>query len=327
MPSVSLKLYTKFAMKKDLLSIIDLTQDELRKLVEFALQIKREGGGPVLAGKTLALIFEKPSLRTRVSFDVAMYQLGGHALYLSGEEVGLGKREAIKDMAGVLSRYVDMIVARTFAHRTVEELAQHASIPVINGLSDREHPCQIVADLLTIYEKKGKLDGLTVAFIGDGNNVANSLILATAMLGMHFAMASPHGYWIQDKVVSLATGFARENQSQIFMTSEPEEVVGEADVIYTDVWVSMGQEAEKERRLKDFARYRIDAQLLAKARPEAILMHPMPVHWGEELAKELVDSPRLVLLDQAENRLHAQKAILAKLGGNTNRSSTQGKPR
>lgn len=307
-------------MKKDFLSIADLTREELLGLIKLALKLKKERGSPFLAGKTLALIFEKPSLRTRISFDVAMNQLGGHAIYLSGEEIGLGKREPIRDMARVLSRYVDVIVARTFAHRTAEELAKHARIPVINGLSDREHPCQAVSDLLTIYEKKGKLEDLTIAFIGDGNNVANSLILATTMLGINFTMASPHGYRVREDVLSLAEKFADQNHSQIFMTLEPEEGVKNADVIYTDVWMSMGQEAEREQRLKDFVHYQVNARLLARAKPEAILMHPMPVHWGEELAEELADSPRSVLLDQAENRLHAQKAILTRLIENMNSS-------
>ena len=297
-------------MKKDFLSIADLTGEEILHLVELALQMKK-GTGHILEGRTLALIFEKPSLRTRVSFDVAMHQLGGHTIYLSGKEVGLGERESIKDIAGVLSRYVNVIVVRTFSHSLAEELAHYALIPVINGLSDREHPCQAIGDILTIYEKKGRFKGLTLAYIGDGNNVANSLFLAAIKLGMRFVMASPEHYRLQEDILSLAANFAQKGQ--ILMTLNPEEAVREADVLYTDVWVSMGQEAETEQRLHDFAQYQINAQLLAKAKPEVILMHPMPVHWGQELAEELADSPQLVLLDQAENRLHAQKAILVEL--------------
>jgi ornithine carbamoyltransferase len=300
---------------KDLVSVADLSRDDLRRIFDRALDLKGKGRAAALAGRTLALIFEKPSLRTRVSFDVAMEQLGGHTIYLSREEVGLGIREPISDMARVLSRYVDIIVARTFAHSTVELLARYASVPVINGLSDREHPCQAISDLLTIYEKKGKLEGLSIAFIGDGNNVANSLILAATMMGMHFSMAAPDGYWIQDEVLDLAVGFAKENVTELFLTQDPEAAVRDADVVYTDVWVSMGQEAEAEKRHRDFARYQVDARLLSLAKGDAILMHPMPVHHGEELAPGLIDCPQSVLIDQAENRLHAQKGILVEILG------------
>ena len=300
---------------KDLVSVADLSRDDIKGILERALEFKQRGQAPILAGRTMALISEKPSLRTRVSFDIAMEQLGGHTIYLSRDEVGLGIREPISDVARVLSRYVDVIVARVFAHRTVELLARYAAVPVINGLSDGEHPCQAISDLLTIYEKKGRLEGLSLAFVGDGNNVASSMILAATMMGMHFAMACPDGYWIQDEVLNLALSFARENATELFLTQDPEAAVRDADVVYTDVWTSMGQEAEAERRRRDFARYQVDARLLSLAKSDAILMHPMPVHHGEELAEGLIDCAQSVLIDQAENRLHAQKGILVEILG------------
>ncbi len=296
-----------------MLSVADLNHDELWQIIENALELKRKGTKPILTGQTLALIFEKPSLRTRVSFDVAISQLGGHVIYLSGEEVGLGRREPIRDMARVLSRYVNLIIARTFSHATLESLAQYASVPVINALSDREHPCQAISDLLTIYEKKGKLEGLTLAFIGDGNNVANSLLLACALTGVNFKIASPEGYQVEESILKLGKSLAQG--SEILLAKEPRTVVQNADVVYTDVWTSMGQEAERDKRRQDFAAYQVTPELLAQAKPDAILMHPMPVHWGEELREELADHPQSVLIDQAENRLHAQKAILVKMAG------------
>ncbi len=298
-----------------MLSVADLSRDDVRRILDRARELKGKGKAATLAGCTLALLFEKPSLRTRVSFDVAMEQLGGHTIYLSREEVGLGVREPISDMARVLSRYVNIIVARTFAHSTVELLGQYATVPVINGLSDREHPCQAISDLLTIYEKKGKLEGLALAFVGDGNNVANSLALAATMMGMHFSIASPDGYSVPDEVLGVAIRFAQENGTELFLTQDPEAAVRDADVVYTDVWTSMGQEAEAEKRRRDFARYQVDARLLSLAKGDAILMHPMPVHHGEELAPGLIDCPQSVLIDQAENRLHAQKGILAEILG------------
>ena len=295
---------------KDLLSVADLGRDDLWRIMDSALDMKRKGTEPLLAGQTLAMIFEKPSLRTRVSFDVAMYQLGGQAIYLAGEEVGLGKREPVGDMAQVLSRYVNLIMARTFAHSTVEVLAQYAPVPVINGLSDREHPCQAISDLLTIYEKKGRLEGLTVAYVGDGNNVAASLLLACALVGTNFRIASPKGYQVPDGILALGRRFAKQSAAQLLLVKDPRNAVAGADVVYTDVWASMGQEAEREKRRQDFASYQITPELLAQAKPDAILMHPMPVHHGEEFAEGLIDCPQSVLIDQAENRLHAQKAIL-----------------
>lgn len=298
---------------KDVLSVADLASQEVEKLIDSALRLKRRKTPPVLKGKIFALIFEKPSLRTRASFEVAIRQLGGQCFYLSPEEVGLGKREPVSDVARVLSRYVYGIIARTFSHQTLEVLAEYAGVPVINALSDHEHPCQALGDLLTIREKKGKLSGLTVAFIGDGNNVAHSLLLACAMTGVNFRIASPAGYEVREVVLSKAREFAAVSGAEILLTKEPEEAVREADVVYTDVWTSMGQEAEADKRRKDFARYQVSEKLLALAKSDAILMHPMPAHHGEEVAIGLLESPKSVVFDQAENRLHIQKALLVHL--------------
>jgi ornithine carbamoyltransferase len=294
---------------KDLISITDVNSDEIQHLIKSAVDLKKGGRKLLLEGKTLALLFEKPSLRTRVSFDVAMSQLGGHAIYLSQAEVGLGEREPIADAARVLSRYVDGIVARTFAHHSVALLAKHASVPVINGLSDGEHPCQILSDLLTIHEKKGKLKGLTVAYIGDANNVANSLLLACSLVGVEFRISSPVGYELQDEVLTRAQKIG----GQITLTVDPKEAAKDADVLYTDVWTSMGQEAEAERRRAAFARYQVNEELLSLAKSDVIFMHPLPAHYGEEIAEGLLESPHSVVFDQAENRLHMQKSILSKL--------------
>ena len=293
--------------ERNLISIADLTPGEVHHLIERALALKAEGPRPILEGKALAILFEKPSLRTRVSFDVGIRQLGGHPLYLSPAEVGLGQREPVADVARVLSRYVDGIIARTFAHRTVELLASHASVPVINALSDAEHPCQVLSDLLTVYQKKGRLEGLAVAYIGDANNVATSLLLACSMLGMELTMASPPGYGPTEELMARAQG------GRVTVTEDPREAARGADVVYTDVWTSMGQEAEAQRRRQAFARYQVDAALLALAREDALFMHPLPAHHGEEIAEGLLDVPQSVVFDQAENRLHMQKALLAEL--------------
>jgi len=301
---------------KDLLSIGDLTLDEAWGIINRAVRIKkRKAMSSILAGKTLALIFEKPSLRTKVSFDVAMYQLGGHSVYLSQAEVGLGSREPIADAARTLSRYVDIITARTFAHATVESLAKYATVPVINALSDGEHPCQALADIMTIYEKKGKLEGLTVAYIGDGNNVSNSLMLACVLVGMNFRIASPKGYELHDKIVRLGLRSSKKVGAEIALLKEPGEAVKGADVVYTDVWTSMGQEAEAAKRRKAFTGYQVDAKLMKLAAKDAIFMHPLPAHHDEEVAPGIIDSRQSVVFDQAENRLHAQKAILAEILG------------
>lgn len=300
-------------MEKDLLSVSNLSREEIEQLLKQALTMKRENKPSLLSGKTLALLFEKPSLRTRVSFEVAMQQLGGHAIYLSPDEVGLGKREAISDVARVLGRYVNGVAARTFSHQTLLILAEYSSVPVINALSDIEHPCQALADFLTIYEKKGRLAGLTLAFIGDGNNVANSLVLAASLTGMNFYIASPPGYEVNKEILSQSRGFATSSGSQILLSSKPYEAVKNADVVYTDVWVSMGQEAEAEKRRLAFSGYQVGEELLSLAKRDALFMHPLPAHHGEEISAGLLDSPQSVVFDQAENRLHLQKALLAKM--------------
>jgi len=242
-----------------------------------------------------------------------MSQLGGHTIYLSPEEVGLGKREAIPDVAHVLSRYVDVIASRTFSHQTLLTLAEHSSVPVINALSDLEHPCQALADLLTIYEKKGRLAGLTLAFIGDGNNVANSLLFAASLTGMNFYIASPPGYEINKEILARGRELATSSGSKIQLTGEPGEAAKEADIVYTDVWTSMGQEAEAEKRRLAFSGYQVDAKLLSLAKGDALFMHPLPAHHGEEISAGLLDNPQSVVFDQAENRLHLQKALLAEI--------------
>jgi ornithine carbamoyltransferase len=275
--------------------------------------MKKEGATPLLSGRTLALLFDKPSLRTRVSFEMAMYQLGGHSIYLSPEEVGLGKREAAADIARVLSRYVDGIAARTFSQETLHILAGHSSVPVINALSDLEHPCQALSDLLTIYEKKGQLPGLTLAFIGDGNNMANSLLLSACLVGMNFHFASPPGYEINGEVLTQGRRFAARSGSQIRLTTDPHEAAKGADIVYTDVWVSMSQEAEAKKRRRAFSGYQVDNKLLSLAKRDVLFMHPLPAHHGEEISAGLLDDPRSGVFDQAENRLHLQKALLVKL--------------
>jgi len=294
---------------KDLISIADLSSKDIQGLIESAVELKGKRIGTQLKGKTLAMIFEKPSLRTRVSFDVGMYELGGHSIYLSPAEIGLGKREPVEDVAEVLSRYVDGIMARTFAHDSIVQLAKHATVPVINGLSDEEHPCQILADLQTIYEKKGTLKGINVAYIGDANNVANSLLLACSIVGMEFWIACPAGYSPSDAILVKARG----NKGQVMITDDPKIAVQDADVIYTDVWTSMGQEDESAKRRKDFAGYQVNSKLISAAKKDVIFMHPLPAHYGEEVAAGMLRKPQSVVFDQAENRLHMQKAILVKL--------------
>lgn len=299
------------------LHIADYSPEELQYLLDLAVRLKRErqrgGNRPVLKGKVLGMIFQKPSLRTRVSFDMAMRHLGGDALYLSPDEIGLGKRESVADVARVLSGYVDAIMARTFSHQHILELAQWASVPVINGLTDYNHPCQALADALTIQEHKGRLKGLRVSYVGDGFNVAVSLLHICAKLGAHFTIASPPGYELAPRPLELGQEFARESGSQITLLNDPREAVRGADVIYTDTWTSMGQEAEAEKRRAAFAGYTINAELLALARPDAIVMHCLPAHRGEEITDEVMDGPQSVVFPQAENRLHAQKAILVHL--------------
>jgi len=300
---------------RDLISIADLSPRDIQRVVDTALVMKNGHSSPVLKGRNLALLFEKPSLRTRVSFEVAMEQLGGHALYLSPGEVGLGEREPVADVARVLSRYVDVIAARTFKHQTVEELARWADVPVINALSDGEHPCQALADLLTIYEKKGRWRGLVLSFVGDGNNVARSLMLGATLVGMDFRIAAPQGYRISTALVDKAESLAATSGAAIVCVESPQEAVRGADVIYTDVWMSMGQEEEGVERRRAFAGYQVNAELLALAAPDAIVMHDLPAHRGEEIADEVIEGSQSVVFDQAENRLHAQKAVLALILG------------
>jgi len=300
---------------KDLLSVSDLSGEDIRSLIQDAADMKARGRLSLLSGKTLALVFEKPSLRTRVSFELAMRQLGGEAVYLAPDEVGLGKRESVADVARVLSRYVNAITARTFSHQTLEVLANYSDVPVINALSDLEHPCQALADLLTIYEKKGELDGLTLAFVGDGNNVAHSLMLAASLTGMNFRIASPANYRVQERVLHLAQGYALDSGAEILCPEEPQQAVSGTDVVYTDAWMSMGQEAEAEERRQAFSGYQVNSELLSLAKEDAILMHCLPAHRGEEVSESILDSPKSVVFDQAENRLHMQKALLAMMLG------------
>jgi len=305
---------------KHFLSLGDLTPDEFMGLLDLAVklktQLRKKGRNkPWLEGKTLGMIFQKPSLRTRVSFDMAMIQLGGQALYLSPNEISLGQRESVADVARVLSRYVDGIEARVFAHADVVELAKYSRVPVVNGLSDYSHPCQGAADLLTIYERFGKLQGLRVAFVGDGNNVATSLAFGCALTGAHFVIGSPEGYELNADVVAKATEMGQATKSTVACLRDPLEAVRDADVIYTDVWTSMGQEEETEARLKVFApTYQINSELVSHAAPGYIVMHCLPAHRGQEITDEVCDDEKhSALWDQAENRMHAQKAILVEL--------------
>jgi ornithine carbamoyltransferase len=302
---------------KDFLSVSDYSPAELQEMLDLAVDLKKElksgGNRPLLKGKVLGMIFQKPSLRTRVSFDMGMRQLGGDALYLSPAEIGLGQRESIADIARVLSGYVDGLMARVFAHDHVVQLAQWASIPVINGLSDYNHPCQAMADALTIYEEFGTLKGLNVTFIGDGNNVAVSLMHICAKLGANFSIANPEDYDILPSAVEIARKFAAESGSRLTFLRDPHEAVKNAQAIYTDTWTSMGQEAESKKRELVFPPYQVNAALVAEADPKAIVLHCLPAHRGQEITDEVADGPHSRLFPQAHNRMHAQKAILVKL--------------
>lgn len=301
--------------KKNLLSIADLTADDIWQLVRTGLMIKGQPAQHVLMGQSVALLFEKPSLRTRVTFDVAVHELGGHPIYLGRDEVGIGVREPAADIARVLSRYVSAIIIRTFAQSTLDTLAQYASVPVINALSDEEHPCQALADLLTIHEIKGGLQGINISYVGDGNNVAVSLALAATSVGANFYIASPSGYHLPSPAVEEIRKRASISGSTFVLEHSPEKVVKDADVLYTDVWVSMGQEEETSRRRKAFEPYRVDERLIAEAGPHVSFMHPLPAHPGEEVSEGLLDHPQSVVFHQAENRLHIQKAILMEILG------------
>ena len=295
------------------LTIRDFTPDELRKLITLGIEMKAQPGrfSDTLKGKALAMLFEKPSLRTRVSFDVGIHQLGGFSLYLSPTEVNLGKRETIADVAHNLERMVQGIMIRTFAHKIVEEMAANSKVPIINGLTDFSHPCQAMADFMTLQEQKKRLEGLKLAFIGDGNNVANSLMFAGALLGVHVAVAGPKGFEPKPDVVAWVKEHAKG--AKLTVTNDPAEAAHEADAIYTDVWASMGQESEAAARKKIFEPYQVNGALFAKAKPDAIFMHCLPAHRGEEVAADVIDSARSVVFPQAENRLHVQKAIMATL--------------
>jgi len=300
---------------RSILSISDLSKDGIYSVISTAIKGKGSEWVSLLKEKVLAILFEKPSLRTRISFEMAMKQLGGEAIYLSPAEVGLGQRETVPDVARVLGRYVDALAARTFSHQDLETLASYSGIPVINALSDLEHPCQALADLLTIYEKKGELGGLTLAFIGDGNNVAHSLLLAASLTGMNFRIASPAGYTIQENILKTAQQNALTSGATIFCTDKPQMAVSKADIVYTDAWTSMGQEAEAEERRQLFRNYQVDNRLLSMAKADAIFMHDLPAHRGEEVTDDIMDGPQSVVFDQAENRLYAQKALLAQILG------------
>jgi ornithine carbamoyltransferase len=305
--------------KKDFITLADWSTKELWRLIDLAKHLKFEhqsgGNRPVLGGKILAMVFQKPSLRTRMSFEIAMKQLGGDAIYTGPEEIGLGKRESIADVARVLSVYAQGIMARVFDHAHVEELAQWASTPVINGLSDAQHPCQAMGDFLTIYEHYGHLEKLSLTYIGDGNNVAASLLLGAAHFGQNFRIATPEGYQLPEAVVKQAEPIAERNGGTIQQFVDPCEAVEGANIVYTDTWVSMGQEDETDARLKEMSPYQVNQQLLSYADKYAIVMHCLPAHRGQEITDDVADGPQSVIFPQAENRLHMQKAILVTLMG------------
>jgi ornithine carbamoyltransferase len=304
---------------RDFLRLADLTAVELTYLLQLAENLKtkqKEGiSYQPLTGKTLGMIFEKASTRTRVSFEVGMYQLGGQGMFFSSKDMQIGRGEPISDTAQVLARYLDGIMIRTFSHDMVEELAKYASIPVINGLTDKYHPCQVMADFQTILERKGQLKGLKLSYVGDGNNMVHSLLIGCAKMGMDISVASPEGYMPADDVIDMAKQFAAQSGSRITITDSPVEAVTDADVIYTDVWASMGQEEEQEHRAKIFAPYQVNEQLASNAADDYIFMHCLPAHRGEEVSAGIIDGRHSVVFDEAENRLHAQKAIMAAIMG------------
>lgn len=302
---------------KSLKTLIEWSREEIQQVLDTAIQLKMKQKigepHPLLVGKSLAMIFQKPSLRTRVSFEVGISQLGGKALYLAPSDIKLGERETTEDIAIVISRYVDGIMARVFGHDIIEDLAKYATVPVINGLSDYAHPCQILGDFLTILEKRGSLCGQKIAYIGDGNNVANSLIFGSAQFGLEIAIASPRGFEPKKDVLKRVAPFFKKNGGKVTVTNNPKEAVKKANVIYTDVWASMGQEAEKDKRLGLFKGFQVNHKLVAGLTDDFIFMHCLPAHYGEEVSYELAKDERSVIYDQAENRLHAQKAVMALL--------------
>lgn len=305
-------------MKRDFLTLKDYTSDELIEMIELGIKLKKEREKNIdqthyMKGKKVALIFEKSSTRTRVSFEVGVFELGGYPLFLSKNDIQLGRGETIADTARTLSRYVDMIMIRTFEHSKIEELAKYAYVPVINGLTDDFHPCQVMADVMTIYEKLGKFKGVKVAFVGDGNNMANSWMIGAAKFGIDFTLACPKGYEAKQDVFVEARKIALDTGAKIEMTNDPYEAVRGADIIYTDVWASMGQEAESEKRLKDFKGFQVDDNLMKATGKNTYFMHCLPAHRGEEVSEEVLESDMSIVFDEAENRLHAQKAIMVKL--------------
>ncbi len=301
-------------MKKDLLTIRELSSDDIQHILDRSAWLKKAQKDGVLhqplRGRSLGMIFEKSSTRTRVSFEVGMYQLGGQALFLSSQDLQMGRGEPVADTAKTLSRYLDGIMIRTYAQKTVEELAQHASVPVINGLTDLHHPCQALADLFTIHERRGTLKGLRFCYVGDGNNMAHSLIEAGVKVGMHVALACPPGYEPDAAIMREAKLVATRGGSELMLTSDPKKAAANADILYTDVWASMGQEKEHEQRVKAFTGYQIDEKLMKAAAKDALVMHCLPAHRGEEISAEVIDGPHSVVFDQAENRLHTQKAVM-----------------
>lgn len=300
---------------RSLASLHDLTREEIQQIFKTSellkLQSLRGQEHPLLKGKTLAMIFEKPSTRTRVSFEVGMWQLGGYALYLSSTDLQLGRGETIGDTAQVLSRYVQGIMARVFAHQTILDLVKYSRVPVINGLSDFSHPCQGLADLFTIYEKKGRLEGLKLAYVGDGNNVAHSLLYGCSKVGMNIMLGCPKGYEPDPKVVSTAKEEAKRTGGEVRVTQDPKEAVKGADIVYTDVWASMGKEKEREERIKVLKPFQVNSALVKGAKEDYLFMHCLPAHRGEEVVDEVADSKNSVIFDQAENRMHTQKAVMA----------------
>lgn len=300
---------------RDFIGLVDYTPEEIRYLIDLAIELKRkQKAGEIyqpLKGKTLGMIFEKSSTRTRVSFEVGMYQLGGYALFLSKNDLQIGRGETISDTAQTMSRYLDGIMIRTYAHRTVIELARNATIPVINGLTDLSHPCQALADYQTVLEKKGRLEGLKVAYIGDGNNMVHSLLMGAAKLGINFSIATPKGYEPDNEVLGISRELAAKSGAGIYVGNDPKEAIANADVVYTDVWASMGFEAEQKEREIAFKDFQVNEALVKYAKPDYLFMHCLPAHRGEEVSEGVIDGPNSVIFDQAENRLHAQKAVMA----------------
>ena len=304
-------------MKKDLISIEDLTVKDILEILELTKSVKKDKSkyADSLKGKSIGLIFQKPSNRTRVSFEIGMAQLGGNAIYLGPSEIEMGVRESVKDIAGVLSRYLDGIVARTYRHDDIKEMAMHATIPVINGLSNRAHPCQALGDIFTIKEKKGGFEGVCLSYIGDGNNVLNSLMCAAAKVGINMRIATPKGYEPMKEVVQAAKHFAAASGSKLEFSNDPAAAVCDADVLYTDVWVSMGQEKEAKKRIKVFKKFQLNEKMLKLAKKNCVVMHCLPAHRAQEITDSVIDSKNSIVFDQAENRLHVQKAILLRLLG------------